>query len=319
MRKIQLCIFLFIITLIAGCSSDPDDGEIDPWYREAMRQFVINIRISADAMTNGFLLIPQNGHDIIHTSNGIANAYLAAIDGAGQEDLFYGYIADNIATPAAARDGILPFLLTARSNGITILITDYVSTPTYSSNSLSSNKALGFISFQAPDRELRTIPPVVNYENPNEIISLSEVSNFLYLLNPENYTDRTSYLTALSNAPHDLLIIDAFYSNTILSADEVDCIRCKPGTSIRRLVVAYMSIGEAEDYRYYWQSSWNSTPPSWLAGENPEWPGNYKVRYWDSEWQSIICNTTDSYLKLLIDSGFDGAYLDIIEAFEYFE
>ena len=25
-------------------------------------------------------------------------------------------------------------------------------------------------------------------------------------------------------------------------------------------VISYMSIGEAEDYRYYWDSTWNKTP-----------------------------------------------------------
>ena len=85
------------------------------------------------------------------------------------------------------------------------------------------------------------------------------------------------------------------------------------------MVVAYMSIGEAEDYRYYWQSTWKNDKPIWLAKENPNWPGNYKVRYWEEEWQSIIYGNNDSYLKKIIDAGFDGVYLDIIDAFEYFE
>lgn len=75
---------------------------------------------------------------------------------------------------------------------------------------------------------------------------------------------------------------------------------------------------EAEDYRYYWQSSWESNPPSWLKGENAEWPGNYKVRFRESEWQAIIYGNDNSYLKKIFDAGFDGVYLDIIDAFEYF-
>ena len=80
-----------------------------------------------------------------------------------------------------------------------------------------------------------------------------------------------------------------------------------------------MSIGEAEDYRYYWREDWVAEPPSWLADENPDWPGNYKVRYWDTDWQSIIYGTGDSYLGQILAAGFDGVYLDIIDAFEYFE
>lgn len=87
----------------------------------------------------------------------------------------------------------------------------------------------------------------------------------------------------------------------------------------KRLVVAYMSIGEAEDYRYYWNSDWETNPPSWLKGENPNWEGNFKVEYWDTNWQQIIFGNDTSYVKKILDAGFDGVYLDIIDAFEYFE
>ena len=53
--------------------------------------------------------------------------------------------------------------------------------------------------------------------------------------------------------------------------------------------------------------------------ENPEWSGNYKVRYWYKEWQNIIYGNDSSYTKRILDSEFDGVYLDIIDAFEYFE
>ena len=82
-----------------------------------------------------------------------------------------------------------------------------------------------------------------------------------------------------------------------------------------RLVIAYMSIGEAEDYRYYWQTAWQAESPAWLAAENPVWAGNYKVRYWDRDWQSIIYGNDDSYLRKILAAGFDGVYLDIIDAF----
>jgi cysteinyl-tRNA synthetase len=56
-----------------------------------------------------------------------------------------------------------------------------------------------------------------------------------------------------------------------------------------------------------------------MAEENPEWEGNYKVKYWEKEWQDIIFGNEDSYLQKILDAGFDGVYLDIIDAFEYFE
>ena len=80
-----------------------------------------------------------------------------------------------------------------------------------------------------------------------------------------------------------------------------------------------MSIGEAEDYRYYWQPEWSRKPPLWLYEENPDWKGNYKVKYWDENWQKIIFGENNSYLDKILNCGFDGVYLDIIDAFEYFE
>ncbi|MCK4783235.1 MAG: endo alpha-1,4 polygalactosaminidase [Desulfobacteraceae bacterium] len=81
----------------------------------------------------------------------------------------------------------------------------------------------------------------------------------------------------------------------------------------------YMSIGEAEDYRYYWQTGWKEGNPAFLDKEDPNWKGNFYVRYWDTDWQKIIYGNDNSYLKKILDAGFDAVYLDLIDAFEYFE
>lgn len=85
----------------------------------------------------------------------------------------------------------------------------------------------------------------------------------------------------------------------------------------KRTVLAYLSIGEAEDYRYYWQPSWRKQPPSWLGSINPDWPGNYKVRYWDPAWQALLFGSDGAYLDRILAQGFDGIYLDIVDAYEY--
>jgi cysteinyl-tRNA synthetase, unknown class len=85
------------------------------------------------------------------------------------------------------------------------------------------------------------------------------------------------------------------------------------GADQDRLIVSYLSIGEAETYRYYWQSGWQDAPPAWIGEANPEWEGNIKVRYWQDAWQQIILD----YLDRIIDAGFNGVYLDIIDAFQY--
>ena len=86
-----------------------------------------------------------------------------------------------------------------------------------------------------------------------------------------------------------------------------------------KLILAYMSIGEAEDYRWYWQSDWAKNPPDWLDDPNPVWAGDYKVRYWMPEWQEIIYGTPESYLDQIIALGFDGVYLDIVDGYQFYE
>ncbi len=77
--------------------------------------------------------------------------------------------------------------------------------------------------------------------------------------------------------------------------------------------IAYISIGEAEDYRFYWKEEWEENPPEWLGRENEEWEGNYAVRYWMDEWKEIVFQ----YLDEIIDQGFMGVYLDKVDEFEY--
>ncbi|HUY00559.1 MAG TPA: endo alpha-1,4 polygalactosaminidase, partial [Candidatus Deferrimicrobium sp.] len=142
--------------------------------------------------------------------------------------------------------------------------------------------------------------------------------NFLYLINPSSFPNKTAFLDAIRATNYDLVLIDLFYEEEQLNQTEVASLKVKANGGAR-LVIAYMSIGEAEDYRYYWQSAWTTNPPSWVEEENPDWPGNYKVRYWDPDWQSIIYGNNESYVKKILDVGFNGVYLDIIDAFEYFE
>lgn len=83
-----------------------------------------------------------------------------------------------------------------------------------------------------------------------------------------------------------------------------------------RLALAYWSVGEAEDYRAYWKPAWAKAPPAWLGKENPEWEGNYPVRYWDPAWKRVLL-AKDGPLARLIAAGFDGVYLDRVDVFEH--
>lgn len=122
---------------------------------------------------------------------------------------------------------------------------------------------------------------------------------------------------SIKTSPYDLVVIDYGFDKDYAAAfprEVVELMRRKPDGS-RRALLAYISIGEAEDYRYYWRNSWRFQRPEWLDPENPEWPGNYLVQYWHPAWQSIIFGSPNAYLDRIIDAGFDGAYLDGVDKF----
>ena len=332
MKKLPVIVIIFIV--LVSCSTTPGIPNVD--FRAEMRKFVIRIAdYSRNTSNNGakadFIVIPQNGQEII-TYNGEADGnlaadYIQAIDGVGREDLYYGYTSDNVLTPEAERDYFTAYLDRLEAAGIQVLATDYCSTHTYMDNSYTWSAAKNYISFAAPERALNVIPdyPANPYphSDPTEanypVNSLADAKNFLYLINPDdNYSSKTDFLTSIANTDYDVVIMDAFFGTEEYTSAKISGLKQKKNGG-SRLIIAYMSIGEAEDYRYYWKSNWSSSPPEWLGKENPDWPGNYKVWYWEKEWQDIILGGEGSYLQKILDAGFDGVYLDIIDAFEYFE
>ena len=90
-----------------------------------------------------------------------------------------------------------------------------------------------------------------------------------------------------------------------------------------KLVLAYLDVGEAEDYRTYWGDDWIAPSadqpgePDFLLTVDPDgWSGNYPVAFWDERWKDIVIRDEDSLIDMVLDDGFDGVYLDWIEAYQ---
>lgn len=154
---------------------------------------------------------------------------------------------------------------------------------------------------------------------PSFLINGKEINDFAYQLQDVDVEE-------IGNSKYDLLIID--YSSDGSEEGEYSSL----GLQLMRepedkLLLSYLSIGEAETYRYYWEEEWDlnndgipdPSAPEWLDVENPDWEGNFKVKYWLKEWQNIIFGSNESYLDRIINNGFDGCYLDIIDAYEYYQ
>jgi cysteinyl-tRNA synthetase len=83
-----------------------------------------------------------------------------------------------------------------------------------------------------------------------------------------------------------------------------------------KLVIAYIDIGEAESYRTYWQPGWGIGSPEWIIAGDPDgWEGNFPVAYWYEAWQDIWLNEETGLMQAILDAGFDGVYLDWVEAY----
>jgi cysteinyl-tRNA synthetase len=136
-------------------------------------------------------------------------------------------------------------------------------------------------------------------------INLDAVNDFAYqLVNVD--------LAELGKSKFDLVVIDYSSDGTEAgewTAGQIEELRNRDGAQ-PKIALAYLSIGEAEDYRWYWQPDWGPGNPDWLGDENPDWPGNYLVRFWDPEWQAIVY----AYLDRIIAQGFDGVYLDKLDS-----
>lgn len=311
-------LFLFLIACSDKETKKCDVPDLD--FRQEMREFVQEVSVYAKNIDPDFLIVPQNGQEILTTNSDpdgpLATDYIDAIDAVGREDLFYGYTGDDKATPAADRDFLISICDVARENGKLVMVTDYCSTHSKMDDSYDQNDAKGYVSFAADHRELNNIPAypaAIHNVNENDITSASDVKNFLYLINPE-FSTKQQFIEAVQATNYDLVLVDLYFNEEELTAADIESLKTKANGG-SRLVICYMSIGEAEDYRYYW----NGLDKNLICRENPDWKGNFAVKYWEADWKSVIYGNEQAYLKKILDAGFNGVYLDIIEAYETFE
>ena len=132
---------------------------------------------------------------------------------------------------------------------------------------------------------------------------------------------RDAVVDILAKSGRDWMILDTHFDGDPWLPEALQTIR--EGKAGRK-VIAYLSIGEAEDYRDYWDKKWDadkdgkpdSGAPGFLCDLNPDWEGNYKVRYWHRDWQAMILKRLP---LILHEQKFDGLYLDIIDGYAFFE
>ncbi len=100
------------------------------------------------------------------------------------------------------------------------------------------------------------------------------------------------------------------------------------------VVIAYISIGEADEGRRYWRS-WEPSEQApdlpniprtlldagdpMFLGPDPEWPGSYFVDASDETWQSVLVNEEIPYILALGEGRYDGIVMDVIDVVDEYD
>ncbi len=309
-RSSLISTLVFMLFIFGSCNKDK---KIDKAGLK-MQDFIRNISSYARSIDSDFIIIPQNGIELAHVDvnaeNELDTYFLSSIDGFGIEELFYN-------GGAVEDDGRLASVRKVKQSK-QILVADYTDTELGYQDALSKNANEGFLSF--PRRENNYdylyIPSEIQNENSDDIQSLSQAKNYLYLISTGNYSDKSSFLGAIASSNFDVVIIDLFFGDDAFTSTEIQALKTKANGG-KRLVVAYMSIGSAEKYRYYWKKHWARQHPVWIKKRYDGYKDEFWVNFWNENWKEIIYGNEESYTKRILNANFDGAYLDNVEAYYF--
>lgn len=279
-----------------------------------MQSFIIDIANTARNTNPNFIVIPQNGLEIafnqLNPDNDLNNDFLKSINGYHVEELFYN---DSLHVDEY-RLKMLQKIQTSQK----VFVSDYVQNDIDLNNANARNLQQQFIPFVRSQNNYHytQIPTKINNQHLRSVSNISEVQNYLYLINAENFNSKKEFINAIHQSNYDMVVIDLFFKNEVFTAAEINQLKHK-SNGAKRLVLCYMNIGAAEKYRYYWQKNWKLQIPYWLAKPYEGYDDEYWVEFWQKDWKHIIYQKPDAYLHKILNANFDGVVLDNVEAYYF--
>jgi|GEM_PF-2581854 len=149
-------------------------------------------------------------------------------------------------------------------------------------------------------------------------------NTFSWMYQIQNLDDDKA-IQNLAETKYPMLVIEPghnFLDFSYNTTEIVSKLKDNPDGGTERLLLAYIDIGQAEDYRDYWQSDWTAPTasqrgnPDFMLTIDPDgWSGNYPVAYWRQEWKELWLGDNGIIVELA-KLGFDGVYLDWVEAYD---
>ncbi|MCF8479081.1 MAG: alpha-1,4-polygalactosaminidase [Rhodospirillum sp.] len=147
-------------------------------------------------------------------------------------------------------------------------------------------------------------------ENSNNIKELGDSQNVLALLDTRDFQSPGEMIAALRQTNHDMLIVDPLFNgNQPLTKQQIHSLKFK-ALGATRLVLARLTIGLADDTRFYWKPEWTVGNPPWIVGFVPGVSGLYWVDYTHPQWLDIVGKT----FAAIVEQGYDGVLLDGVTA-----
>lgn len=132
-----------------------------------------------------------------------------------------------------------------------------------------------------------------------------EPTTWVYQLT--NYPDGT--LDDLVAAPHEAAVIDLARDggDDYFSREEVTTL-----AESGKRVYSYFSMGSIENYRPEYDAV-EASEADLILNQWGDWPDEHFVRYWEQDWWDLVVRPR---LDQSLEAGFDGAYLDVPNAYE---
>jgi uncharacterized protein (TIGR01370 family) len=127
-------------------------------------------------------------------------------------------------------------------------------------------------------------------------LRLHEVGGWFVL-----YDDRYSFAPPFRWDDHDMAILDPDHHPDLREVPD------------RILLIAYVSVGQADPERDYWPQIEGR---SWLISNEDSQDKKYLIDVRNVEWRSLLLETV---IPRIVDEGFDGLFLDTLDAPIYLE
>jgi cysteinyl-tRNA synthetase, unknown class len=303
-----------------------------PNYRGQMREMIEELSIYSRSRDPNFMIVTRPGFDLLtwsqreydlaevkrdpdasFTSGSITPAgmpmrrYIQMIDGI----VLNGQFCAPLRVPQSD-------LLAMMNTGLQALSIEHCRDAELASAGLNAAANLQVVSHIDLDKKdmfdhIPTVRP--SPENAGNVEHLRAARNMLVSLRSRAFGSRREWLGALQNTNYDVLLVDAFYNgNDPLTKEDVHKLKFKQ-MGARRLVLAVLDVGYAEDDRFYWQRDWRIGAPTWIHSHGPDRPGQYVIEFWNPAWKAVV----GRYFAGIMDLGFDGVVLDGAEAYRRWE